>query len=159
MWATDITYIPMKRGFVYLVAIIDWATRKVLEHRVSISMNTDFCDNGASCMLTKLRCGNSTPAAERRTGSICGRIAAMIWIPVRQSWCSITRRAARGGHRDRTALAKLDQLPLGTFVIGAVPACPTLDDGGLFSISLDRHVVYRSGKSHGAFHLDLTLRR
>jgi putative transposase len=33
----------MKRGFVYLVAIIDWATRRVLAHRVSISMTTDFC--------------------------------------------------------------------------------------------------------------------
>jgi putative transposase len=42
-WATDLTYIPMKRGFVYLVAIIDWATRRVLAHRVSISMTTDFC--------------------------------------------------------------------------------------------------------------------
>jgi putative transposase len=43
VWATDITYIPMKRGFVFLVAILDWATRKVLAHRVSISMSTDFC--------------------------------------------------------------------------------------------------------------------
>ncbi len=43
VWATDITYIPMPRGFVYLVAILDWATRKVLAHRVSISMTTDFC--------------------------------------------------------------------------------------------------------------------
>ena len=43
VWATDITYIPMKRGFVFLVAILDWATRKVLAHRVSISMTTDFC--------------------------------------------------------------------------------------------------------------------
>jgi putative transposase len=33
-WAADITYIPMRRGFVYLVAIVDWATRKVLAHRV-----------------------------------------------------------------------------------------------------------------------------
>ena len=33
----------MRRGFVFLVAIIDWATRKVLAHRVSISMTTDFC--------------------------------------------------------------------------------------------------------------------
>ena len=33
----------MRRGFVYLVAILDWATRKVLAHRVSISMSTDFC--------------------------------------------------------------------------------------------------------------------
>jgi putative transposase len=43
VWATDLTYIPMKRGFVYLVAIIDWATRRVLAHRVSISMTADFC--------------------------------------------------------------------------------------------------------------------
>ena len=43
VWATDITYIPMRCGFVYLVAILDWATRKVLAHRVSISMTTDFC--------------------------------------------------------------------------------------------------------------------
>lgn len=43
VWATDITFIPMQRGFVYLVAIIDWATRRVLSHRVSISMTADFC--------------------------------------------------------------------------------------------------------------------
>jgi putative transposase len=42
-WASDITYIPMKRGFVYLVAIIDWASRRVLAHRVSISITADFC--------------------------------------------------------------------------------------------------------------------
>ena len=42
-WATDITYIPMRRGFVYLVAIVDWATRKVLAHRMSTSMSVDFC--------------------------------------------------------------------------------------------------------------------
>ena len=38
VWASDISYIPMRRGFVYLVAIIDWATRRLLAHRVSISM-------------------------------------------------------------------------------------------------------------------------
>ena len=43
VWATDLTYIPMKRGFVFLVAILDWATRKVLAHRVSTSMTSDFC--------------------------------------------------------------------------------------------------------------------
>src|SRR2546430_2760829 len=43
VWASDISYIPMRRGFVYLVAIIDWATRRVLAHRVSISMTADFC--------------------------------------------------------------------------------------------------------------------
>jgi putative transposase len=43
VWATDITYIPMARGFVYLVAIVDWFTRRVLSHRVSITMEADFC--------------------------------------------------------------------------------------------------------------------
>jgi len=43
VWATDITYIPMARGFVYLVAIVDWFSRRVLAHRVSITMEADFC--------------------------------------------------------------------------------------------------------------------
>ena len=43
VWATDITYIPMARGFVYLVAIVDWFSRRVLAHRVSITMDADFC--------------------------------------------------------------------------------------------------------------------
>ena len=43
VWATDISYIPMNKGFVYLVAIIDWFSRKVLSHRVSITMDADFC--------------------------------------------------------------------------------------------------------------------
>ena len=43
VWATDITYVPMHRGFMYLVAIIDWHSRKVLSWRVSNTMDTDFC--------------------------------------------------------------------------------------------------------------------
>lgn len=43
VWATDISYIPMTRGFVYLVAIVDWFSRKVLAWRVSITMEADFC--------------------------------------------------------------------------------------------------------------------
>lgn len=43
VWATDITYIPMARGFVYLVAIMDWYSRKVLAWRLSNSMESDFC--------------------------------------------------------------------------------------------------------------------
>jgi len=43
VWAMDITYIPMARGFVYLAAVIDWYSRRVLAWRVSISMETAFC--------------------------------------------------------------------------------------------------------------------
>ncbi len=43
VWAMDITYIPMARGFVYLAAVIDWYTRRVLSWRLSITMDTAFC--------------------------------------------------------------------------------------------------------------------
>ena len=43
VWCADITYIPMRRGFLYLVAIMDWATRKVLAWRLSNTMEADFC--------------------------------------------------------------------------------------------------------------------
>jgi putative transposase len=43
VWCADITYIPMRRGFLYLVAVMDWATRKVLSWRVSNTMEADFC--------------------------------------------------------------------------------------------------------------------
>jgi len=42
-WAMDITYIPMARGFVYLAAVMDWFSRRVLAWRVSITMEVDFC--------------------------------------------------------------------------------------------------------------------
>ncbi len=43
VWAADITYIPMQRGFVYLFAAIDWASRRVLSWRLSNTLTTDFC--------------------------------------------------------------------------------------------------------------------
>jgi putative transposase len=43
VWATDVTYIPMARGFVYLVAIMDWYSRKVLSWRVSNTLDARFC--------------------------------------------------------------------------------------------------------------------
>ncbi|UCE55132.1 MAG: IS3 family transposase [Desulfobacterales bacterium] len=43
VWAADITYIPMSRGFMYLVAVMDWHSRKVLSWRLSNTLDTDFC--------------------------------------------------------------------------------------------------------------------
>ena len=43
VFAADITYIPMKRGFVYLFAVMDWASRRVLAWRLSNTLTTDFC--------------------------------------------------------------------------------------------------------------------
>jgi putative transposase len=43
VWATDITYIPMARGFAYLVAVMDWYSRRVLSWRLSNTLDTSFC--------------------------------------------------------------------------------------------------------------------
>jgi len=43
VWAMDITYIPMARGYVYLAVVLDWATRRVLSWRLSITMEAAFC--------------------------------------------------------------------------------------------------------------------
>lgn len=48
VWATDITYIPMNRGFMYLVAVMDWHSRKVLAWRLSNTMEADFCVEAVS---------------------------------------------------------------------------------------------------------------
>ena len=43
VWAMDITYVPMARGFVYLAAVVDWFSRKVLAWKLSITLSADFC--------------------------------------------------------------------------------------------------------------------
>jgi putative transposase len=53
VWAMDITYIPMARGFVYLTAVVDWFSRRVLSWRVSIDMAADFCVEAVEEALAK----------------------------------------------------------------------------------------------------------
>jgi len=43
VWSTDITYIPTPKGFIYLTAVIDWYSKKILSYRVSNSMDKSFC--------------------------------------------------------------------------------------------------------------------
>jgi putative transposase len=52
-WAMDITYIPMAKGFVYLAAVVDWHTRRVLSWRVSITMEAAFCIEAVEEALKK----------------------------------------------------------------------------------------------------------
>jgi putative transposase len=56
VWATDITYIPMQRGFVYLCAILDWASRRVLAWRLSNTLTTDFCLDAVREAITQYGC-------------------------------------------------------------------------------------------------------
>ena len=53
VWCADITYIPMRRGFLYLVAIMDWFSRKVLAWRLSNSIDADFCIEALKEALAK----------------------------------------------------------------------------------------------------------
>ena len=53
VWAMDITYIPMARGFVYLAAVVDWFSRRVLAWRVSITLEVEFCREAVSEALAR----------------------------------------------------------------------------------------------------------
>ena len=53
VWAADITDIPMKRGFVYLFAVLDWASRRVLAWRLSNTLTTDFCLEAVQEAITR----------------------------------------------------------------------------------------------------------
>ena len=53
VWAADVTYIPMQQGFLYLVAIIDWATRRVLSWRLSNTLTAGFCVEALSEALAR----------------------------------------------------------------------------------------------------------
>ena len=52
VWCTDITYIPMPKGFLYLVAVLDWHSRKLLSWRLSNTMDADFCVEALEEALT-----------------------------------------------------------------------------------------------------------
>lgn len=53
VWCADVTYIPMRRGFLYLVAVMDWASRKVLSWRLSNTMDAEFCVSALKEALAK----------------------------------------------------------------------------------------------------------
>ena len=56
VWAADISYLPMEKGFMYLVAIMDWYSRKVLSWRISNTMDSDFCVSALKEAIDKYGC-------------------------------------------------------------------------------------------------------
>jgi len=56
VWAMDITYIPMAHGFVYLAAVMDWASRRVLSWRVSITLDSAFCIEAVEEAISRYGC-------------------------------------------------------------------------------------------------------
>jgi putative transposase len=72
VWCSDITYIPVRRGFLYLVAIMDWATRKVLAWRLSNTLDVSFCVdalNEAIAKYGKLEIMNTDQGSQVQPGS------------------------------------------------------------------------------------------
>lgn len=56
VWSTDITYIRLRQGFIYLMAIIDWYSRYVLDWEISITLSADFCVDTLKRCLGRARC-------------------------------------------------------------------------------------------------------
>ncbi len=53
LFSTDLTYIPMRRSFIYLVAVLDWHSRRDLSWRVSNTLTTDFCLDAVRCAIIR----------------------------------------------------------------------------------------------------------
>jgi len=82
-WSTDITYIPMAKGFVYLVAVIDWYSRRVLSWRLSTTMDCSFCVDALEDAIEQFGCPeifNTDQGAQRSvwTGKDVGLITCLL---------------------------------------------------------------------------------
>jgi putative transposase len=73
VWAMDISYIPMARGFVYLAAVIDWFSRRVLSWKLSITMDVSFCLEALDEALARYGKPNATTISigERKANILC----------------------------------------------------------------------------------------
>ena len=98
VWATDITYIQMARGFVYLVVVLDWFSRRVLSWRVSITLEVDFCLEAVEEALAnhgKPEIFNSDQGSHVWTAAVAQEesLVAAIWSGA--VMCSASKGAAR----------------------------------------------------------------
>src|SRR3954454_15334603 len=99
VWCADITYIPMQRGFLYLVAVMDWATRKVLSWQVSNTMDADFCIEALEEALERFgkpeifNTDQGSQFTSPRLPAFCGRrVCAFRWTGGADGWitCSLS---------------------------------------------------------------------
>jgi hypothetical protein len=78
VWSTDVTYIRLARGFAYLVAVIDWYSRRVLSWRISNSMDASFC---VDCLEDALRAHGKPDVFNSDQGSQFG-VDPLSWTPI-----------------------------------------------------------------------------
>ena len=148
VWATDISYIPMARGFVYLAAVIDWFSRRVLSWRLSITMDTSFCIEAldeALSLYGKPEIFNTDQGSQFTSEAFTGRLkeegiqismdgkrplgrqrlrrAAVAFAQIRARLLARLRVGQRSKKQDR-ALLRVLQLPTPTFQPGGADAGP-----------------------------------
>ena len=80
VWSADITYIPMRRGFLYLVAIIDWSTRRVLSWRLSNTLTAGFCVEALGEALVQILPSLASSIPIRGHSSPVKRSPGCCWI-------------------------------------------------------------------------------
>jgi putative transposase len=96
VWAMDITYIPMARGFVYLAAVVDWATRRVLSWRLSITMEVGFCIEAVEEALAnhgKPAVFNTDQGSQFTSADFTGLLRHVVEISV--VWCAGVKARVR----------------------------------------------------------------
>lgn len=77
VWATDITYIPLAKGYVYLAAVMDWASRKVLSWRLSNTLDTSFCVDALEEAIAQYGCPeifNSDQGSQFTSDAFTGKL-------------------------------------------------------------------------------------
>lgn len=104
VWATDITYIPMRQGFLYLVAIIDWAIRRVLSWRLSNSLTAGFCVEEFTRVLLDHGIEISMDGRGRCHDNI---FVERLWWTVKHEWVYL-RPAANGLEQNRSLIEFFD---------------------------------------------------
>jgi putative transposase len=101
VWASDITYIPMDRGFLYLVAILDWATRYVLAWRLSATLDADFCIDALEAALAMY--GTPEIVNTDQGAQFTGRE----WIATVEAAGARVSMDAKGAYRDNIFIERL----------------------------------------------------
>jgi putative transposase len=92
-WAMDFTYVPMARGFVYLAAVVDWYSRRVLAWRLSITMEAAFCVEALEEALAR----HGKPDVPARCGASSRQHRS--WVAVHRPGVHGRAAQGRGGHQ------------------------------------------------------------
>ena len=110
VWAADITYIPMAHGFLYLVAIIDWASRAVLAWRLSNMIDTSFCLAALDEALARYgtpKIFNTDQGAQFTSAAFTGRLEAAGVVATMRLHCAEISMDGRGRFMDNIFIERL----------------------------------------------------